>query len=157
MSVIVASNWSVQGKLGIVDKILNEPHQYTIDDIAWAKEHMGMDMQAIRSRFVTLPKLAYVNGSTPMSPVYLFGVDKFNQIQTLSHASLERNKVHMTKSVLRFMATDEGKEFFAGAIGIAERSDATPQLLAWTAKLGFAKYAENDYAGQTFQYFHKGA
>jgi hypothetical protein len=157
MTVIVATNWSALGKLGVIDYILNDPHQYTLEDIEWAKEHMGMDREAIRSRFVTLKKLAYVDAGMVLSPVYLFGVDQFNQIQTLSHASLERKKIHMTKSVLRFMATDEGKEFFAGAIGIAERSDATPQRLAWIAKLGFAKYAENDYAGQTFQYFHKGA
>lgn len=157
MSVIVATEWSIQGKLGIIDLILREPHKYTRDDLAWAKEHFGMDLDAVRTRFASLPKLAYVRQYDTQMPLYMFGVDDHNQIQTLSHEALEHQKVHMTKSILRFMRTPAGEEFFRGAIGIAERSDATPQLLAWTAKLGFAKYAETDYAGQTFQFFHKGA
>ena len=157
MAVIVATGWSIQGKLGMIDLILREPHKYTVEDLAWAKEHFGMDLDAVRARFAMLPKLAYVRRQDTLSPLYMFGVDVHNQIQTLSHESLEHQKVHMTKSILRFMRTPVGEEFFRGAIGIAERSDATPQRLAWIAKLGFAKYAEVGYAGQDFQYFHKGA
>jgi hypothetical protein len=157
MSVIVATNWSIEGKLGAIDKVLAEPHQYTIEDLEWAKKHFDMDLKTVRAHFALMSKLAFVNGDAPLSPVYMFGIDGNKQIHTLSHASLERKRVHMTKSVMRFMRTPEGEEFFRGAVGIAERSDASPQRLAWIAKLGFAKYAETDYAGQTFQYFHKGA
>jgi hypothetical protein len=158
MPVLNISRWHLQAKLGKIDAILREPHPYTQADMEWAHKTFGMEKAQVRAHFALLPKLAYCYVGTDTEAIaYLWGVDGNGQIHTLSHARLEGYKVGMTKDVLRYMRTDDGQEFFKGAIGIAERSDATPGLIAWAGKLGFASYAERDYNGQTFMYFHKGA
>jgi hypothetical protein len=158
MAVWEITHWSIEGKLSAVDHVLRNPHKYTVDDLAWAKKTFDMDVPQVRAHFALLRKLAFVyRNDAAQLPVYLWGVDGNGQIHTLSHVDLEGYKVGMTKDVLRFMRTEEGKKFFEGTIGIAETSDTTPALVAWAAKLGFAQYAQKSYSGQTFNYFHKGA
>jgi hypothetical protein len=138
----------------VVDEILASPHKYTIDDIEWLSANYDFSKEQFRQGFINFDKFAFVEKNGV--PIYAFGVDDKMRMNTLSHAALETNKGTMTKAVMRFMKTPEGVEFFRGAIGIAELSDSTPELEAWAAKLGFAKYARVDHNGQTFNFFHKG-
>lgn len=148
-------SFDTETRKSAIASVLADPHEYTVSDLAWLKEHYGTTLEQVWARAMSFGRAAgvFLDGKA----IYVFGIDDQSKINTLSAASLENHKLGMTKALLRFLGTERGKEFFRGAIGVAEASDSTPQLEAWAAKLGFTKYAEVGHNGQSFNLFHKGA
>jgi hypothetical protein len=154
--IVTLSELSPTRRQAIVDYVFDRPHAYTTEDVAFTAEHFGWDEEQCRRIFLFAPKLAMVE--LDGTPLYLFAFSEDGCGNTASEVRLDGAKRHMTKSLLRFIATPEGRAFFSGTWGWADVADLDSDKVryGWLEILGYQPGHLEEFHGITFRRFDYG-
>jgi hypothetical protein len=134
-----ASAWSQVEKDGAIDWVFDHPHRFTTEDVRWAGQYLGLDPQACRAVFRNAPKLGVV--SALGLPVYIFAIPDNRIMSTASEERLDSLRLPMTKDLMRWSRSPEGRDMLSGAIGHVEESDIRNGSVRtrWLEAIGFRR------------------
>lgn len=156
MPVVNLSLWDQAARSAIVDVVFDNPHAFTVEDVAWAAEKWGADEAGCRRMFTMAPKLAALMVNE--QPVYLFAASEDGRLSTASAAGLEGKFWTLTKELIRFSRSPEGKAFCAGTVGFLEDGDLQKGTVRaqWVKALGYTPKEAVEFQGDVYHICYPG-
>lgn len=154
MPVVEITSLPREERERVVNYVFDNAHPFTQEDVVWTKEQFGLDEPACRQMFIDMDRLCLLErGGEPM---YLFGKTPDGKLSTASAASLEGAYWQLTKDLIRYSRTPEGRDFCRDAVGFVEDSDLQNGTVRanWTKALGFYPVQTVDFQGATYHACH---
>ena len=136
--VRIATSWPQDERAALIDQVRAEPHVYTQADLDFAWRVFKQTSAEFWAQYYEADRMAYVHRVDALfAPMYIFCVGPTGFISTLTHASFQRLLV--TKALLRFARSDEGRAFFEGTHGAGDVVDIDNGIFSgtWAQALGF--------------------
>lgn len=152
--IVDCSDWPAPARNELVDWVFNHPHRYTLEDIEWMQEKLGIDEPACRAMFKEAPVLGAIMADGV--PLYIFSVSANGHASTASEERLESFRWYMTKELIKFRRSDLGRKMLSGSIGFADEVDLRNGSVRhrWLEAIGYAPYSTYDFVGQRFVVYH---
>lgn len=132
------THWAATTRRMVIDTIRREPHQYTKADLDFAVTAFGQTENEFWQPYYDAQRLAMVGyPDEVINPMYLFAVGPTGFITTLVGKSYR--PLALTKALIRFSRTDEGRSFFEGTHGAGDVADVDAGIFNtdWAAAIGF--------------------
>tara|TARA_R100001163_G_scaffold64857_1_gene60181 strand:- start:1302 stop:1787 length:486 start_codon:yes stop_codon:yes gene_type:complete len=136
-----------------ITALMAEPHQGTIEDLDFAAKHLEMTPQESLAMFATAEVFCGVqHPERDDVMLYMFCVSN-GYFSTLLHRDLDRFKVTLTKSLIRYARSPAGQAMGWGKCCWADVDDIAQGYFtnAWAKRIGFEPIDTYDAAGTTFQ------
>jgi hypothetical protein len=148
-----ATHWPQPERDAAIDWVFDHPHRFLTEDIAWAAEHFGMSPEACRDKFRNAERLFVV--WIQSAPIYLFAYGEDRIISTASEYRLDRLKLEMTKTCIRYGRSEPGQAALRNTVGFVEATDLENGLVRarWLEAIGYERDGQITHSGQTFDRF----